>query len=105
VLSRYTKTALFLTLILAAACKPAESLQFGRAPSRLWMPAGIKEALCSPGPCDCKTMSDCAPVGYSGSCFDGQQCHRWKWPASTDEGDYLRDLAEQQEVLGVMRGE
>jgi hypothetical protein len=25
--------------------------------------------------------------------------------ASTDEGDYLRDLAEQQEILGAMRGE
>jgi hypothetical protein len=50
-------------------------------------------------------MSDCAPVGYSGDCFDGEQCHKWKWPASTEEGDYLRDLAEQQEQLGAMRGE
>jgi hypothetical protein len=43
-------------------------------------------------------------MGYSGGCGDGEQCHRWKWPASTPEGDYLRDLAEQQEQLGVMSG-
>ena len=92
-------------LIILPSCKPAEFLQFGRAPERLWMPAGVKEALCTPGRCECKTMSDCAPVGYAGDCFDGEQCHRWRWPASTEEGDYLRDLVEQQETLGAMRGE
>ena len=97
------RIALLAILITASACKPAEPLQFGRAPSRLWMPAGIKESLCDPSHCECKTLSDCAPVGYSGNCFDGEQCHRWKWPASTPEGDYLRDLAEQQEILGAMQ--
>jgi hypothetical protein len=33
-----------------------------------------------------------------------EQCHRWKWSASTPEGDYLRTLAEQQEKLGAMNG-
>jgi hypothetical protein len=102
--SAYMRVVPFLILILAAACKPAEPLQFGRTPSRLWMPAGIKEALCQPGVCDCKTLNECAPVGYKGDCFDGEQCHKWKWPASTDEGDYLRDLVEQQEQLGAISG-
>jgi hypothetical protein len=98
-----TLTALFLILITASACEPSEKLHFGRAPQRLWMPAGIKEALCDSSYCECKALSDCAPVGYTGDCFDGEQCHRWKWPASRPEGDYLRDLAEQQEQLEAMQ--
>ena len=95
---KYARIVLFLILTSAVACKPqTPPLTLGRAPEPMErMPVKIRYELCSTGLCEVD--------GKMTPCWDDtiKECHAFKWPAGTPEGEFLRRYVEQQDKLRCM---